>query len=327
MNIDKCIWLQDILDSINFKSLPHGIIINGPKGVGKKLLARALSEKIIANFDNELSDNHKNLLLKNNHPDFYLLDKEKLVLKDIKRNKVTGNWDEDKGYKDVLSFLNLTPSIAANKVVCMINADTMNNIAQNALLKSLEEPSANSYIIMTTSRSKSLAQTIYSRCQVINIPFISDAEIDTWLKSIGISDYNSMNFPSYATPFSIVEDIQNDKQNSYKDFLSIIIDFISVKIDQSQAIKFINELDVSFITKINYLVEFLKILLRSNIINEELSGSYKYFNKVKFSNLKISNIIMDLNNLRYEFFEVSSINESHVLNYFCSELKQSITQQ
>ena len=71
----------------------------------------------------------------------------------------------------------------------------------------------------------------------------------------------------------------------------------------------------------------LKILLKSKLTNESLSGTYKSFNSKKFSNLKISNIIVELNELRHDFYDVSSINETHVLNYFCSELKQSIRQQ
>ena len=126
---------------------------------------------------------------------------------------------------------------------------------------------------------------------------------------------------------SILDDIQSDTQNSYKEFISIINQFINLKIDQGQAIKYINDLDINFISKINYFVEFLKILLKSKLTNESLSGSYKSFNSTKFSNLKISNIIVELNDLRYDFYDVSSINETHVLNYFCSELKQSIRQQ
>ena len=91
--------------------------------------------------------------------------------------------------------------------------------------------------------------------------------------------------------------------------------------------KYINDLDMNFISKINYLVEFLKILLKSKLTNESLSGAYESFNSKKFSNLKISNIIVELNDLRHDFYNVSSINETHVLNYFCSELKQSIRQQ
>ena len=327
MIFEKCDWLVKEFNSINFNNLPHGIIINGPKGVGKNLLAKKISEKIISNFQENLNINQQNLVDKNNHPDLYLLDKDKYLLKDIRRQKKDSkNWDVEKGFNDVVSFLTLTPSISKNKVVCMINADTMNNIAQNALLKSLEEPAPFSYIIMTTSRSKALNQTIYSRCQVINIPFLSSSKIDNWLLNNGISDYSSLDFPSFATPFSILDDIQSDNQNCYKEFISILIDFISQKIDQNQAIKLLNEIDISFISKMNYFVEFYKILLKARILEQDLSGIYKVFNSKSFNKLKISNLISDINNLRDDLFDVTSINETHVLNYFFSELKLSIRQ-
>jgi DNA polymerase III gamma/tau subunit len=203
----------------------------------------------------------------------------------------------------------------------------MNEESQNALLKSLEEPASYSYIIMTTSRPKSLKQTIYSRCQVLNIPHIPSYKIDEWLNDHGVTDYSSTDFPSYAMPLNILDDIQSDRHNSYKEFISIINQFLNLKIDQGQAIKYVNDLDINFISKINYFVEFLKILLKSKLTNESLSGTYESFNSKKFSNLKISNIITELNDLRHDFYDVSSINETHVLNYFCSELKQSIRQQ
>ena len=328
MNIKKYDWLNDIYNQINFNNLPHGIIINGPSGIGKKILAREISQKIIANFNEGLDPQNQSLFNSDHHPDFYLLDREKIYLKDIiKQKQESKYWDEEKGYKDVVSFLTLTPSISKNKVVCIMNADSMNEESQNALLKSLEEPASYSYIIMTTSRPKSLKQTIYSRCQVFNIPHISAYKIDEWLIKHGITDYSSTDFPSYAMPLNIVDDIQSDKHNSYKEFISIINQFLNLKIDQGQAIKYINDLDMNFISKINYLVEFLKILLKSKLTNESLSGTYKSFNSKKFSNLKISNIIVELNDLRHDFYNVSSINETHVLNYFCSELKQSIRQQ
>ena len=327
MIFEKCDWLVKEFNSINFNNLPHGIIINGPKGVGKNLLAKKISEKIISNFQENLNINQQNLVDKNNHPDLYLLDKDKYLLKDIRRQKKDSkNWDVEKGFNDVVSFLTLTPSISKNKVVCMINADTMNNIAQNALLKSLEEPAPFSYIIMTTSRSKALNQTIYSRCQVINIPFLSSSTIDNWLLNNGISDYTSLDFPSFATPFSILDDIQSNNQNCYKEFISILIDFISQKIDQNQAIKLLNEIDISFISKMNYFVEFYKILLKARILEQDLSGIYKVFNSKNFNKLKISNLINDINNLRDDLYDVTSINETHVLNYFFSELKLSIRQ-
>ena len=96
--------------------------------------------------------------------------------------------------------------------------------------------------------------------------------------------------------------------------------------DQTQSLKEINDIDLNFIQKINYLIEFLKILLTSRITSTKLSGSYSIFNKTNFNKLKISNILNELNNLRYDFYTVTSINESYVLNYFFSQLKVSIKQ-
>jgi hypothetical protein len=323
MNLNQCRWLNDVYDSINFESLPHGIIINGSTGIGKKILAKEIANKILLNFEKDDNFKHQVLFDKNTHPDFYLLDKDKIGVNDISRRD---KWDEEKGFRDVVTFLTMTPSISKNKVVLIMNADLMNNAAQNALLKSLEEPAPYSYIIMTTNRPKALNQTIYSRCRQININNLTVIETNHWLEKVGVTDYNAMDFPSFATPFNILDDIQNDNHNSYKEFILLMNDFMFSKIDQPQAIKLFTDIDINFIGKINFLVEFLKIILASKLTDNQLSGAYKNFNIAKFSNLKISNIIDDLNNLRFDFFNVSSINETHVLNYFFSELKVSIRQ-
>tara|TARA_A100001011_G_scaffold148105_1_gene156183 strand:+ start:809 stop:1783 length:975 start_codon:yes stop_codon:yes gene_type:complete len=323
MNLNQCRWLNDVFDSINFENLPHGIIINGSTGIGKKILAREIANNILLNFKKDNNFKHQVLFDKNTHPDFYLLDKDKIGVNDISRRD---KWDEEKGFRDVVTFLTMTPSISKNKVVLIMNADLMNNAAQNALLKSLEEPAPYSYIIMTTNRPKALNQTIYSRCRQININNLSVIETNHWLEKVGVTDYNAMDFPSFATPFDILDDIQNDNHNSYKEFILLMNDFMFSKIDQPQAIKLFTDIDINFIGKINFLVEFLKIILASKLTDNQLSGAYKNFNIAKFSNLKISNIIDDLNNLRFDFFNVSSINETHVLNYFFSELKVSIRQ-
>ena len=323
MNLNQCRWLNDVFDSINFENLPHGIIINGSTGIGKKILAKEIANNILLNFQKDNNFKHQVLFDKNTHPDFYLLDKDKIGVNDISRRD---KWDEEKGFRDVVTFLTMTPSISKNKVVLIMNADLMNNAAQNALLKSLEEPAPYSYIIMTTNRPKALNQTIYSRCRQINVNNLSVIETNHWLEKVGVTDYNAMDFPSFATPFNILDDIQNDNHNSYKEFILLMNDFMFSKIDQPQAIKLFTDIDINFIGKINFLVEFLKIILASKLTDNQLSGAYKNFNIAKFSNLKISNIIDDLNNLRFDFFNVSSINETHVLNYFFSELKVSIRQ-
>ena len=320
MKLSDLDWLDNIYKSINLENLPHGIIINGPKGIGKEIFAKELASELLLNKNTLLQD--CDLLDANNHPDYFILQKDKILLHHITFRKT--KWDEEKGQRNINDFLGITPSIAINKVALILNAQTMNNECQNALLKNLEEPAPNTYIIMVTDRSNVLLETIYSRCQIFNIPNLSSKEMNAWLSKRGISEINFNDFPSFYTPLRIIEDIENDKHLIFKKFISVISDYINNKSDIGSLIKDLSSMDINLITKTNYLIEFLKILLRSKLLSEEMSGIYKIFNSANFNNLKISNLINELNNLRDDFYRVPQINENHVLNYFLSEIKNSI---
>ena len=320
MKLSDLDWLDNIYKSINLENLPHGIIINGPKGIGKEIFAKELASELLLNKNTLLQD--CDLLNANNHPDYFILQKDKILLHHITFRKT--KWDEEKGQRNINDFLGITPSIAINKVALILNAQTMNNECQNALLKNLEEPAPNTYIIMVTDRSNVLLETIYSRCQIVNIPNLSSKEMNDWLSKKGISEINFNDFPSFYTPLKIIEDIENDRHLIFKKFISVISDYINNKSDIGSLIKDLSSMDINLITKTNYLIEFLKILLRSKLLSEEMSGIYKIFNSSNFNNLKISNLINELNNLRDDFYRVPQINENHVLNYFLSEIKNSI---
>ena len=320
MKLSDLDWLDNIYKSINLENLPHGIIINGPKGIGKEIFAKELASELLLNKNTLLKDS--DLLDANNHPDYFILQKDKILLHHITFRKT--KWDEEKGQRNINDFLGITPSIAINKVALILNAQTMNNECQNALLKNLEEPAPNTYIIIVTDRSNVLLETIYSRCQIFNIPNLSSKEMNAWLSKRGISEINFNDFPSFYTPLKIIEDIENDRHLIFKKFISVISDYINNKSDIGSLIKDLSSMDINLITKTNYLIEFLKILLRSKLLSEEMSGIYKIFNSSNFNNLKISNLINELNNLRDDFYRVPQINENHVLNYFLSEIKNSI---
>ena len=320
MKLSDLDWLDNIYKSINLENLPHGIIINGPKGIGKEIFAKELASELLLNKNTLLQD--CDLLNANNHPDYFILQKDKILLHHITFRKT--KWDEEKGQRNINDFLGITPSIAINKVALILNAQTMNNECQNALLKNLEEPAPNTYIIMITDRSNVLLETIYSRCQIFNIPNLSSNEMNAWLSKRGISEINFNDFPSFYTPLKIIEDIENDRHLIFKKFISVISDYINNKSDIGSLIKDLSSMEINLITKTNYLIEFLKILLRSKLLSEEMSGIYKIFNSSNFNNLKISNLINELNNLRDDFYRVPQINENHVLNYFLSEIKNSI---
>lgn len=66
----------------------------------------------------------------------------------------------------------------SQKMVIIKQAELMTNPAQNAFLKTLEEPPANSHIILTTNNKTALIDTIISRCQLINIQTQVEIQVD-----------------------------------------------------------------------------------------------------------------------------------------------------
>lgn len=76
---------------------------------------------------------------------------------------------------------NFRPYEARARVFIIDDADKMNDAAANALLKTLEEPPATTYIVLVSSRPDALLATIRSRCQTIRFAPISDEEIEAIL--------------------------------------------------------------------------------------------------------------------------------------------------
>ena len=318
ISFNDCNWLHNPFDNINFENLNHSIIINGPEGIGKKLLTK----KIISTLTNL---NNVSLNEEDVHPDIFILNRDKILINQIsyrenKNKKTKPKWDELKGKRDLLNFIALSPVKAKNKVAALINADKIERRTQNVLLKTLEEPPDHAYIILTTSRPRVLLDTIYSRSHVINLKPLSNEDKDLWLKSIGLSEYNSYDFPSYYSPIQIYNEIANNNQSNFKEFISILDRHFSRSESQKNIIKDIMDMDIDAIIKLNFFVEFLKIILESKLRNVTLSGIYKTFALYSFSNLKISNLILEINQMRQDLYSVPQINEGHMLNVIMCEL-------
>jgi DNA polymerase-3 subunit delta' len=93
---------------------------------------------------------HKKIL---NNPDINLIDSEYSIEK----------------IRDIKKFLSTKPYSHKNKIVIIPNADNLEIPAQNALLKILEDPGENNYLILTTNKPNSLLATILSRTHQIKI--------------------------------------------------------------------------------------------------------------------------------------------------------------
>ncbi|QAR30209.1 DNA polymerase III subunit delta' [Ornithobacterium rhinotracheale] len=78
---------------------------------------------------------------------------------------------------EIIHVLNLNSYEGGNKVMLIWNADTMNTQSANKLLKILEEPPKKTFFILITEHYNELLPTITSRCQRIQVPRLSEAEL------------------------------------------------------------------------------------------------------------------------------------------------------
>lgn len=95
--------------------------------------------------------------------------------------------------RDVKKELSLSLFSEGKRVVIIFDAHLMNVQAQNAFLKALEEPPANTVLILTTSHTNSLLPTIISRCQQIPFDILTPTEIaNALIQQHNISEANAI---------------------------------------------------------------------------------------------------------------------------------------
>lgn len=151
---------------IKANRFPHALLIKGIKGSGKKALSQWLIDVLLCQ-KKKIDDNSniysacgtcKSCLLMKSHtfPDHVLVAPEKNSLGVDAVRKAT-------------KFFEKTAQIGRVKAVQIHDAQLMTLAAANALLKTLEEPSDQSYIVLESSDADVMLPTIISRCSVIDI--------------------------------------------------------------------------------------------------------------------------------------------------------------
>jgi DNA polymerase III delta' subunit len=148
--------------------LAHALAFEGPGGVGKFLTAKRLALGLLC-VDGpgdpcggcgpckRVTSGDR----LGNHPDLHVVD---AVLEDEEQIKVERIAERDGGAESVESFLGLRALEGGWRIVLIRDADRMNAAAQNALLKTLEEPGAQTLLVLVTDRPERLLDTVRSRC-------------------------------------------------------------------------------------------------------------------------------------------------------------------
>ena len=100
--------------------------------------------------------------------------------------------------RDALAFVARTAGYGERKVVVFAPANAMNVNAFNALLKSLEEPADNTYLILACHALHAIPATIRSRCQLRRLATPSHAQSVEWLKPVLTTEERCSQYLSLA---------------------------------------------------------------------------------------------------------------------------------
>lgn len=241
----------NLLNSYNQQKLHHAILIHGKKGIGKARFAK--------NFAKEILENH-NI----NNPDLFIIEKEE-GKKEISVNQI----------RKIANFSNQTSAISKNKVIIIDSACNLNKSSSNALLKILEEPHKNNFLILISHNLNAVLPTIKSRCQLVKIEDLTKENFrKILLQENSTFEEDNLNFLSEICDNSPANALKNGGEltKTYKLFLSslenriILDDFLKLISDKNYSFE---SFEKSYLFFANRLVKFFNCLKIDFYFNEE----------------------------------------------------------
>lgn len=198
------------------ESLHHALLFSGTKGIGKSVFADGLAQQLLCQ---SLAPNGEacgqcqscDLYKAGSHPDFYRLTTDKTQLGvDLIRQAIQS--------------LTSTAQLQHNKVLVIPDAHLMSESASNALLKTLEEPTSKTFIILLTPFVSRLLPTILSRCEKHTLHGPDYAQCIQWLKqydNLVSSDVQISEalFEAYGgAPFTLLDALQGEGELTFDEF-------------------------------------------------------------------------------------------------------------
>ncbi|MAX56932.1 MAG: DNA polymerase III subunit delta' [Alcanivoracaceae bacterium] len=173
-----CPWhqgeMEQLLDQHQQGRLPHALLLSGPRGIGKVRLAESLAQTLLCDNPAGLPCGRCQgcqLSTAGTHPDYHRLSPED-GSKAIKIDQV----------RQLVSFATRTAQYGGYRVAIIQPAEALNRNAQNALLKTLEEPGNQTLLLLVSHQPSLLLPTIRSRCQQRPLAVPATGQALEWLQ-------------------------------------------------------------------------------------------------------------------------------------------------
>lgn len=168
-------YLQNALTT---ETVSHSYIFSGEDGVGKGLFAEEFAKMLQCSAQTEKPCGHCRSCIQaasHNHPDIIYVQHEK-----------PGTIGVDDIRKGLVNDIQIRPYQGSYKIYIIDEAEKLSIQAQNAMLKTIEEPPAYGIVLLLTSNLSTFLPTIRSRCVELSVRPVTDVEEDAYLRSRGV---------------------------------------------------------------------------------------------------------------------------------------------
>jgi len=203
--------IRQLVQAQKGRRLPHSYIFYGPEGVGKSLLARAWARLMLCSGPlhrmlsgatgdgvaaEEIADSCDQCsqcrqVQAGSHPDLHIINRDLGNYTSQKRERKLLTLPIDVVREFIIEPAALRPACGKARIFIIEDAHTIVWQGQNALLKILEEPPDDTYLILVTYRKDMLLQTVRSRCRQVEFGTLSRGFIYRHLQASGIPDEQS----------------------------------------------------------------------------------------------------------------------------------------
>ncbi len=164
---------EHLRESILSGMISHACILQGEKGSGKSMIADAFAMTLLCEEGQAepcMNCHSCKQALSGNHPDIRHLIPAKPDVIQVKEIR-----------EQVVNDVGIKPYSSDYKVYIIPNAENMNPMAQNALLKTLEDPPSYVVILLLCQNENMLLETIRSRCRTLSLRPLKDEQIQEYL--------------------------------------------------------------------------------------------------------------------------------------------------
>ena len=267
------IW-QFLTKAAELQKLSHAYLFSGQEKLGKKTLAREFVKWLFQDDNSNLSA----------HPDFIFVEP---LQKEIKIAQI----------RDLIWRLQLSPLNSSFKTAIIDQAHCLNQEAQSALLKTLEEPKGNTLLILVSEYPETLFSTILSRLQRIKFHPVKRKEVEDYLKRKELPANKikeildiSQGKVGLAVDLALQPQKLKEREEKIKELRKIIVSPLAFRF------QYIKDLTVNQ-SNLKELLENWLVFFRKELLSRLLGPSQNSFLGQEYSKKKLQNILWQIQNL------------------------------